>query len=86
MLNLDEHQLVFNLYLSWMKEGNLFYLFLIDFEVCKPKEDIRMVIRLKFKEPIVEKIPKWAWHGLKLGVGVSSPSSFLTCFEWCIGV
>ena len=45
MLSLDDHQLVFNLYLSWVKEGNLFYLFLVDFEVCEPKEDIRMVIR-----------------------------------------
>ena len=45
VLSLNDHQLVFNLYLSWMKEGNLFYLFLVDFEVCGPKEDIRIVIR-----------------------------------------
>ena len=45
VLSLDDHQLVCNLYLSWVKEGNLFYFFLVDFEVCESKEDIKMVIR-----------------------------------------
>ena len=45
VLILDNHQLVFNLYLSWMKKSNLFHFFLIDFEVCGSKDDIRMVIR-----------------------------------------
>ena len=48
-----EFQLVFNLYLNWMKKSNLFYLFLVDFEVCGPKEDFRMIIRQNFKKPIV---------------------------------
>ena len=38
VLSLDDHQLVFNLYLSSVKEGNFFYLFLVDFEVCRPKK------------------------------------------------
>ena len=45
VLSLDDHQIVFNLYLRWVKEGNLFYIFLIDFEVSGSKEDIRMIIR-----------------------------------------
>ena len=45
VLSLDNHQLIFNLYLSWVKEGNLFYLFLNNFEVYGSKEDIRMKIR-----------------------------------------
>ena len=45
ILSLDDHQLVLNLYLNWVKIGNLFNFFLVDFEVCGPKEDIRMVIR-----------------------------------------
>ena len=45
LLSLDDHQLIFKLYLSWVKENNLFYQFLVDFEVCESKEDIRMVIR-----------------------------------------
>ena len=53
VLSLDDHQLVFNLYLNWVKEGNLFYLFLIDFEIYELKEHIRMVIRWKYKKPIV---------------------------------
>ena len=45
VLSLDDYQLVFNLYLNSVKEDNLFYLFLVNFEVCGSKEDIRMVIR-----------------------------------------
>ena len=45
ILNLDDHQLVFILNLNWVKEGNLFYLFLVNFEVCGFKKDIRTVIR-----------------------------------------
>ena len=44
-IEFDNHQLVSKLNLSWVKEGNLFYLFLVNFEVCGPKENIRMVIR-----------------------------------------
>ena len=43
---------------------NLFYLFLVSFEICGLKEDVRLVIRKKYEEPIVLKMPKWAWHGL----------------------
>ena len=45
ILSLNDHQLVFNLYLNWVKEDNLFYIFLVDFEVCEVKEDIRRMIR-----------------------------------------
>ena len=36
-------------------------------------------------------MPKWTWHGLmwpmwEVRGGVPSPSSFLACFEWCVGV
>ena len=45
VLSLADHRLVFNLYMNCMKEGNLFYFFLVDFEICGSKKDIRMVIR-----------------------------------------
>ena len=36
-------------------------------------------------------MPKWTWHGLmwpmwEVKDRVPSPSSFLVCFEWCVGV
>ena len=78
-MRLNDHKLVFDLYLSWVKESKLFYLSLVNFEVCGPKEDVRLVIRKKFEKPIVLKMPKWAWHGLmwsmwEVRAGVPSPS------------
>ena len=49
IVNLNDHHSVFILYLNWMKRNSLFYLFLVDFKVCKPKEKIRIVISEKYK-------------------------------------
>ena len=38
VLSLDDYQLVFNLYLSWVKEVNLFYFFLLTLKFVDPKK------------------------------------------------
>ena len=38
---------------DWVKEGKLLLSFLVNFEVCGPKENVRLVIRKKFEEPII---------------------------------
>ena len=51
-----------------MKGSSLFYLFLVNFKVCRPKEEIRMVIRRNRRKDFLLSFVYYCFEMLCVGV------------------